>query len=224
MFELTEAPIELGVRAELHRPGRREPVRRGPSRPSARCSASRTSPNVAGELVASIERRAVVAMLRGQEAPRCEALSGLLAGGVASLIGLVALLYFTSAHFQAGTSDQATGDPRGSGHRPRGGFSSRVNLTSASYWTSNAVFDGPPSSSAAFGRRCCTPHLLSQAPLPSPSGCSSLVRVAAVGRVLPEGWPWLPFSLLPRQPWASSLSAVVSTSARRCMRSWRSSP
>lgn len=67
---------------------------------------------------------------------------GLLVGGVAGFIGLVILLYFTSAHFQAGTSDSATvileGQAIANGQVLLHGW----DLTSASYWTSNALLDG----------------------------------------------------------------------------------
>jgi hypothetical protein len=61
---------------------------------------------------------------------------------VAGFVGLAVLLYFTSAHFQAGTSDGATvileGQALAGGHVLLHGW----NLTFASYWTSSAVFDG----------------------------------------------------------------------------------
>jgi len=67
--------------------------------------------------------------------------AALFAGGVAGFIGVAVLFYFTSAHFQAATSDSATivleGQAVAGGHVLLHGW----DLTFASYWTSNALID-----------------------------------------------------------------------------------
>lgn len=86
-------------------------------------------------------RCGVVVMLRRRNLSPARVVR-LLAGGVAGFVGLAVLLYFTSAHFQAGTSDGATvileGQALASGHVLLHGWV----LTVSSYWTSSAVFDG----------------------------------------------------------------------------------
>ena len=162
-------------------------------------------------------------MLRGRKLLAARVF-GLVAGGVASLIGLVALLYFTSAHFQAGTSDEATVILEGQAIAHGRVLLEGWNLTSASYWTSNAVFDGV--AILVSGLRAALLYAT-----PAVAGALAVAVGLLLAREGRRGWPGLAggvavvaLLLLPRQPWASSLSAVVSTSARRCMRSWRSSP
>jgi len=68
-------------------------------------------------------------------------LSGLVAALLAGFMGLVLLLYFTTAHMQAATSDSATvvleGQAIAKGQILLHGW----DLTFASYWTSTAAFD-----------------------------------------------------------------------------------
>ena len=79
-------------------------------------------------------------MSRGAKAAVAR-ICGLVAAGAAGFICLVLLLYFTTAHMQAATSDSATvvleGQAIAKGQILLHGW----DLTFASYWTSTAAFD-----------------------------------------------------------------------------------
>ena len=81
-----------------------------------------------------------------------------LAIGAVAFVVLACLLYFTSSHFQAATSDGASvvleGRTIANGHVLLHGWV----LTAASYWTSAAMFDAVGFFSSASGQGCSTPR------------------------------------------------------------------
>jgi hypothetical protein len=140
-------------------------------------------------------------MSRGTKAAVAR-ICGLIAAGAAGFICLVLLLYFTTAHMQAATSDSATVVLEGQAIAKGQILLHSWDLTFASYWTSTAAFDAV--AIVLNGLRAGLMYAV-------PAASWSLVSDVVAWRAWPQARPWSYSWPLPRRPWPFSSLATAST-------------